>query len=248
MDEQTGEPPHPADAARQPASPRRGEALRISPNKNRLVQVRRAGKRKLFDKARKETFLLWLAGTCNVVLSAEKAGVCDKTVYKHLLKDEAFVEAFVRALQVGYLRLEARQMQEAHQPILPGTGRCREAAEGVGNRHDAPSTIDSSVDGPPPRSGEEYEIGILDDDLAEEHFDPELAMQLLREHRRHLPGSREARPAQRTTASAASSEEVAEALAKRLKGFAIRVSKAPPPHPAQAPPESPSPRRGEGNS
>src|SRR3569623_1256795 len=52
--------------------------MRVTPNKNRLDQVRRTGKRKLFDRARKEVFLEWFAGTCNVVLSAEKAGVCDK--------------------------------------------------------------------------------------------------------------------------------------------------------------------------
>jgi hypothetical protein len=205
--------------------------LRVTPNKNRLLQVRRVGKRKLFDKARKEVFLEWFAATCNVVLSAGKAEVCDKTVYRHLMKDRAFVDAYVRALQVGYLRLEARSMQEAHAPPVIAS----EAAEGIGSLHDAPTTIDSSVDGPPPRSGEDYEIRILDDAAAEEHFDPQLALHLLREHRRNLPGSTEKRPAQRSTARAASSEEVAKALAKRLKGFGLRVSTQPPlPNPSPA--------------
>jgi hypothetical protein len=194
--------------------------LRISPNKNRLLQVRRAGKRKLFDRARKEAFLEWFAATCNVVLSAGKAGVCDKTVYKHLMKDAAFFEAFVQALRIGYLRLEARSVQEAHAPPLPA---------------------DFEGQPPSPARGEGYEVRILGDAEAEEHFDPQLALQLLREHRRHLPGSAEKRPAQRTTARAASSEEVVEALAKRLKGFGIRAgcATADPPHPF--------PRRGEGN-
>lgn len=165
------------------------------------MQARRAGARKLFDRARKETFLEWLAATCNVVLSAEKAGICDKTVYKHLLKDQAFVDGFVRAIQVGYLRLEAREMQEAHRP------------------HRARAELES----PSPSKGDGYEVRILPDTAAEEHFDPQLAMQLLREHRRHLPGSPEKRPAQRTTARAATSEEVVKALTKRLKGFGLRM-------------------------
>ena len=188
-----------------------GEELRISPNKNRLLQVRRAGKRKLFDKARKEVFLEWFAATCNVVLSAGKAGVCDKTVHKHLLKDPAFVEAYKRALEIGYLRLEARQMQEAHRWTVIANG----AKQSSGS--------DEWIAAAPPEPRNDgYAIRILDDEVVEEHFDPALAMQLLREHRRHLPGSAEKRPAQRTTARAASSEEVVKALAKRLKGFALR--------------------------
>jgi hypothetical protein len=189
--------------------------LRVTANKNRLVQVRRVGKRKLFDKARKEVFLEWFAATCNVLLSAAKAGVCDKTVYKHLLKDAAFVEAFIQALRVGYLRLEAREMQEAH-------------------RFGAGSDV-RPAPAPPCQGGESYAVRILPDDVVEEHFDPALALQLLREHKRGLTG--EARPAQRTTARSASTEEVVAALTKRLKHFAGRVlpSTAPggPPPPAE---------------
>jgi hypothetical protein len=201
---------------------------RVTPGKNRLVQVRRFGTRKLFDKKRKEVFLEWLAATCNVRLSAAKAGVNEKTVYKHLLKDAAFEEAFRRAIQVGYLRLEARQLQEAHRPAGAG-----------------PSTAEPPHPNPLPDAEREYEIRCdLDDELVEEHFDPQLALQLLREHARHLSGSSAKRPHQRTTARAADNKEIAEALAKRLRGFALRVSnERKPPLPAQAPPESPSPPR-----
>jgi len=201
--------PHPGPLPN--PSPARGERLLVSPNKNRLLQVRRAGKRKLFDRKRKEAFLEWFAATCNVVLSAGKAGVCDKTVHKHLLKDPAFVEAYKRALEIGYLRLEARQMQEAHRwtVIASGTKQSSGSDEWI-------------AAAPPERRNDGYAVRILDDEVVEEHFDPALAMQLLREHRRHLPGSAEKRPAQRTTARAASSEEVVKALAKRLKGFALR--------------------------
>jgi hypothetical protein len=202
--------------------------LRVSPNKNRIVQVRRVGSRKLFDKARKETFLEWFAATCNVALSAAKAGVWPQTIYKHLMKDEAFLEACGRALRVGYFRLEARELQEAHQLRFGQSGTSAE---------ENPST---AFGGPPPHpakpDGEEYRINILDDEVVEEHFDPVLALQLLREHRRQLPGSADGRKNQRTTARSATNKEIAEALAKRLKGFGLRVSKeAPPPGDARSP-------------
>jgi hypothetical protein len=154
-----------------------------------------------------------------VRLSAEQAGVCDKTVYKHIAKDPEFEEAFGLALRIGFLRLEARQMQEAQRFALRRSGAVENAVQD-------PSTIESSFDGSPPlpAAGEEYEIRILDDELFEEHFDPELAMHLLREHKRGLPGV-DRRRHQRTTAESATAREVAEALAKRLKGFALRVSK-----------------------
>jgi hypothetical protein len=176
------------------------EALTVTPNKNRLVQLRRTGGRKLFDKWRKEVFLEWFAATCNVALSAAKAGVLDKTVYKHLLKDAAFEEAFGRALGLGYVRLEARSLQEAHQP-------------GVEPPHPNPL----------PAGERGYQVRVLDDAAAEEHFDPQLALQLLREHARRLgkAGPRQ----QRTTARAADNREIAEALAKRLKAFAVRTQK-----------------------
>ena len=207
--------PHPTHAPHGPPSPSRGEELKITPNKNRIVQVRRTGSRKLFDKARKEVFLEWFAATCNASLSAAKAGVCYQTVFKHFAKDAAFFEAAQRALQLGYFRLAARSVQEAHS----GFGESGTFAE------DGPST---ACGGPPPRpakpDGEEYTINILDEAEAEEHFDAELALHLLREHRRHLPGSGDKRKNLRTTARSATNKEIAEALAKRLKGFALRVS------------------------
>ena len=226
--------------SRRGSIPTQDERVAITPNKHRLVQVRRAGQRKLFDRRRKEVFLEWFAATCNVRLSAGKAGVCDKTVYKHLMKDDAFVEAFGRALQVGYLRLEARQMQEAHQLRFGQSGTLAE---------DGPST---ACGGPPPHPAkpgrEDYEVRVLADAAAEEHFDPQLALVLLREHARRLSGSPDKRKPQRTTAQSATNQEIAEALAKRLKGFALRHGSAP--HPAQprieSGVESPSPSRGEG--
>jgi hypothetical protein len=208
------------------------EPLAISANKHRLIQVRRVGRRKLFDRARKELWLEWFAATCNLWLSAEKAGVHEKTVSRHLLNDAAFFEAAQRALQLGYFRLEARSLQEAH--------KLRFGQSGPARSHDSPDhalrgglaegPLHHPSDGPPPPAdqvgrGEDYKVRILDSREGEEHFDPALAMQLLRENKRGDPGSREKRKAGRSSATAATNKEIAEALAKRLKGFALRVER-----------------------
>ena len=189
MEDDTGEEAR-ADGARQPPpspSPSKlDEDMRVRPAKNRLLQVNAKPRRKLFDKARKEVFLEWFAATCNVTLSAAKADVCAETVFRHLQTDEDFNEAFQKALQLGYLRLEARTLQEAHAPA--------------------------------------YEVRRLDDEAVEEHFDPELALRLLAQHRRNLPGLRE-RKRVGAAPRPVSNKEIAEALAKRLKGFALRVDR-----------------------
>ena len=59
----------------------------------------------------------------------------------------------------------------------------------------------------------------------DDEFDPQLAILLLREHARRLPGSGGKRKNLRTTAQTATNDEVAEALAKRLKGFSLRVAR-----------------------
>jgi hypothetical protein len=143
----------------------------------------------LFDAKRREVFLEWFAATCDVKLSAAKAGVAYQTVFKHRMKDEEFARRWDVALAQGYARLEARLVQEA----------CAGP--------EAPSTIESSFDGPPPPEGEDY-------------FDAQLAIAVLREQKRNVHGH--VPKAQRTSARAASNKEIAEALAKRLKGFALR--------------------------
>jgi hypothetical protein len=174
------------------------------------VQIAKQGGRKLFDRERREVFLEWFAATCNVKLAAAKAGVAYQTVFKHRMKDEAFAERWDRALAQGYARLEARLLQHVHAPGLGAPP------------HPAPA--DAGVD-PLPRRGEGLEVRVLDEELAEEHFDPQLALQLLREHARRLPGSADKGKAQRTTAQSATSREIAEALERRLKAFAVRVER-----------------------
>jgi hypothetical protein len=150
------------------------------------VQVRRTGVLKRFGKARKETFLEWFAATCNERLSAAKADINVKTVWRHRMKDAAFADAFDRALAQGYVRLEARTLAHFQEKL----------------------EVRGDLTGP--------EV-----DAA---FDPQLALQLLRDHARRMasaPHKTTGGPVPRV----ASNKEIAEALAKRLKGFALRVAR-----------------------
>jgi hypothetical protein len=198
-----------------PTFSHRGRA-RVCANKNRLAQVARTGSRKLFDGRRRAVFLEWFAATCNVKLSAERAGVAYQTVFKHRMKDEAFADAWDRALQQGYAYLEARVLQEA-----------------------------LGVEGRPSTSLGTNGLSEEEATLVEEAFDRELAIALLREHARRLPGAGDKRKNQRTTARAATNQEVQAALVKRLKAFALRVGRVAAGSEAAAPPprstRSPSP-------
>ncbi len=88
-----------------------GSGTRIASGKNRRVQVVQEGKRKLFDKGRKEVFLEWFAATCNIRFAAHKAGICYQTVFKHRMKDEGFAEMWDRCLRQGYARVEAQSLE-----------------------------------------------------------------------------------------------------------------------------------------
>ena len=99
-----------------------GEGRRLAPGRNRDVQVVRVGARKLFDAKRKQVFLEWFAATSNVKLSAAQAGVAHQTVFKHRMKDPDFADAWDRALQQGYARLEARMLAEALQARIEVAG------------------------------------------------------------------------------------------------------------------------------
>ena len=80
--------------------------------------------------------------------------------------------------------------------------------------------------GPPCQGGLGYEVRAgLDDAEVEEQFDPQLALHLLREHKRRLSGPGGKRKNLRTTAQVATNAEVIAALTKRLKAFAVRASK-----------------------
>jgi hypothetical protein len=133
------------------------------------------------------------------------------------MKDEGFAEAWDRALAQGYARLEARLLEEA----MPSFDRSNTSVD------DGPSTIPSSGNGPPPHPAKPDREELERE--AEEAFDPELAIILLREHARRLStgprqgcGPADKRKNLRTTARVATNEEVRAALVQRLKAFALR--------------------------
>ena len=196
MDDQEGGAVGPLHQPSAGPPPRPGEELRVCAGKNRIVQIAKAGARKLFDAERREVFLEWFAATCNAKLSAERAGVCYQTVFKHRMKDPGFAAAWDEAVAQGYARIEARLVQEC-TPVIAS-----EAKQSSLDRH-----------------------GSIEPRDDEESFDPELALLLLREHRRRPPGSPDKRKNLRTTARVATEQEVISALEKRLKGFALRVAK-----------------------
>ena len=106
--------------------PRTTPPLTIHPSNNRLRQVARINRPKLFDAGRKAIFLEWFAATCNVCLSAEKAGIGYQTVYKHRRKDAAFAEAWDEALAQGYAALEAGLLADAIAAEFAKTGEAEE--------------------------------------------------------------------------------------------------------------------------
>lgn len=89
------------------------DAVRVSAGNKRVVQVVREGRIKRFDAKRQAVFLEWFAATCNVALSAEKAGVVPQTVFKHRMKDPVFAEGWRQAMAQGYARLEAELVRAA---------------------------------------------------------------------------------------------------------------------------------------
>jgi hypothetical protein len=94
----------------------------ISPGNGRRWQLRRI-RRLRFVQWRKEVFLAFLAGTCDVTAAAEAAGVCESTVWRHHARDPDFAAALQQALETGYARLEAealRQRLEAQRLLREG--------------------------------------------------------------------------------------------------------------------------------
>lgn len=164
------------------------EAVRLVPGKHREMQVRRTGKRLLFDEARKETFLQWFAVTANIGFAAEQAGVCRQTVSRHRLSDPEFAARYGEALALAVPDLQARLLAYLQgRPTLNVVGELE-----------------------PP------------DDAA---FDPQLALQILRELNRMQQGAGAGVPLKRGRAPrVASNEEVEAALLKAVNALGLRES------------------------
>ena len=72
----------------------------------------RGNSRGQFTADKQRTFLELFAATCNAKWSARAAGVAYSTVYRHRMLKPAFAEAWDRALEQGYARLEMRTLQQ----------------------------------------------------------------------------------------------------------------------------------------
>lgn len=80
-------------------------------------RVARGFKRVRWTQAKREAFLNALAETCNIMASAEAAGVKSQNVYELKRKDEAFAEQWRHALACGYEVLETRLVGLALTPL-----------------------------------------------------------------------------------------------------------------------------------
>ena len=78
--------------------------------RNRRLQVTKRGWNR-FDAAKRKLFLKWFAATANATEAARRAGVGQSTVYDHRMKDGRFAEAWDRALEQSYARLEAKALE-----------------------------------------------------------------------------------------------------------------------------------------
>jgi hypothetical protein len=124
MDDETGEGSRRAGAARQQdpstipsagnGSPSRGklgdELSDYQAGSNRRLQVTKRGWNR-FDAAKQKVFLEWFAATANAKEASRRAGVAYSTVYNHRMNDARFAEAWDRALEQSYARLEAKLLE-----------------------------------------------------------------------------------------------------------------------------------------
>jgi len=108
------------------------EFERVQANKHREVQVARTGGRKLFDRERRAVFLEWFAATCNVSMSAERAGINYKTAFRHRMNDADFAADWDRAAEQAIARLKAKQLET----------KAREVRIGIEGDLDAPEMED----------------------------------------------------------------------------------------------------------
>lgn len=119
-----GETPRGSRAGRLPrrSAPRNDGANcegRVQPNKHRTLQLTQS-RRKLFGRAAKQDFLEWFAATANLGWSARQAGFNYKTVLRHRMNDPVFAADYDRALEQGFGRLLAQQLEtkiEGEAPI-----------------------------------------------------------------------------------------------------------------------------------
>ena len=176
-----------------------GGVVTSRPNGGRQVVKAR---RKLFGRERQEVFLEHLAASCNVMRSAAAAWVTVQCVYQRRMRDAPFREAWGRALEQGYARLELRLLG---------------AAMGEGGYSGAVPPH------PDPLPAAEREIAVSGDlVLPEEPLDKDLALHLLREHKRGIDRVRRGAVAETRSADWA---EVEDYFLGRLKALRKRIGR-----------------------
>lgn len=102
----------------------------IRPGNGRRLQLRKTRKLR-FTAAKKDVFLAYFAGTCDLAAAAEAAGVCVDTVRNHRRKDPEFNADCDAALEQGYRHLEEEAVRErlaAQERLKAGIVPAGEAA------------------------------------------------------------------------------------------------------------------------
>jgi hypothetical protein len=74
-------------------------------------------KKPRFDRDRKRRFLEWFAATCNVRLACRQVGISQATAYRNRMSDPDFAEAWGRALEQGYVRLETKLLEMQFEAV-----------------------------------------------------------------------------------------------------------------------------------
>jgi hypothetical protein len=82
-----------------------GDPVLIAPHNNRRLQRRRSRALR-FTPARRQEFLSYFAGSCDLAEAARSAGVTTDTVRRHRLGDPGFAAEYAAALEQGYRALE----------------------------------------------------------------------------------------------------------------------------------------------
>ena len=174
---------------------------------NRKVQLTKRGWNR-FDAARRKVFLKWFAATANVAESARRAGVGKSTVSDHRMKDARFAEAWDRALDQGYARLEAKMLEMQWEQAAGG-----------------PIDFDGSFEPPDaPLVDLAMALQILKQHKAEvTRIRGERALRLAQDER-GSSGRRRKKIPTYDRERLASDAEMRRALVKSLKAFGVRVS------------------------
>ncbi len=115
--------------------------LVVMGGKNRLLVKTKRSRRETSQRSR-DAFILSLSETCNVSLSAERAGIALSTVYKMRRRDAAFAAAWQRALDDGYQRLEMGLVQAALAAV---EGQRPDATDGGDRPIVEPMTMDQAL-------------------------------------------------------------------------------------------------------